>query len=63
MIAGSDDHIIPVSLNRSNFAKYQRPRSITEFKEFPDRTHFIIGQDHWEEVADHVSTWLTRVNA
>jgi alpha-beta hydrolase superfamily lysophospholipase len=61
MIAGSNDHIIPASLNRSNFAKYQRPGSVTEFKEFPGRTHFIIGQGGWEEVADYVSTWLDRV--
>jgi pimeloyl-ACP methyl ester carboxylesterase len=61
MIAGSQDHIIPPSLNRSNFAKYRRPESITEFKEFPGRTHFIIGQSGWEEVADHVSSWLDRV--
>lgn len=61
LIAGSNDHIIPASLNQSNYAKYQRPGSVTDFKEFPGRTHFIIGQSGWEEVADYVATWLDRV--
>lgn len=61
MIAGSNDHIIPASLNRSNFAKYQRPGSTTDFHEFAGRTHFIIGQNGWEEVADHIASWLDRV--
>ena len=61
LVAGSDDHIIPASLNRKNFAKYQRPGSITEFKEFPGRVHLIIGQRNWEDVADYIATWLGRV--
>ena len=58
LIAGSNDHIIPASLVRSNHARYQRPGSITDFKEYAGRTHFIIRQDHWEEVADDVRDWL-----
>jgi pimeloyl-ACP methyl ester carboxylesterase len=60
MIAGSNDHIIPASLNRSNFVKYQRPGSITDFVEFPGRTHFIIGQRNWEDVADYIWSWLDK---
>lgn len=58
MIAGLDDHIIPASLNRRNFAKYERPDSITDFREFAGRTNFIIGQSHWEEVAGFILSWL-----
>lgn len=58
LIAGSADNIIPASLNKSNHAKYQGSASITDFKEFPGRTHFIIGQKNWEEVADYVAAWL-----
>jgi alpha-beta hydrolase superfamily lysophospholipase len=58
LIAGSADHIIPAGLNRSNYARYRRPGSITDFKEFAGRTHFIIGQQSWEEVADYVESWL-----
>ena len=59
MIAGGSDHIIPAGLVRTNFARYKRPDSITEYKEFPGRGHFIIGQEGWEEVADYVLAWLT----
>lgn len=63
MVAGSSDHIIPASLNRKNFARYQRRASVTDFMEFPARTHFIIGQQGWEEVADYVHSWLGKVGA
>jgi pimeloyl-ACP methyl ester carboxylesterase len=59
MIAGGTDHIIPAGLVRTNFARYKRPDSVTEYKEFRGRTHFIIGQEGWEEVADYVVDWLT----
>jgi len=58
LIAGSADHIIPAGLNRSNYKLYQRSSSPVAFKEFPGRTHFIIGQPGWEEVADAVAAWL-----
>ena len=60
MIAGASDHIIPAGLVRSNFARYRRPGSLTELKEFPGRVHFIIGQKGWEEVADYAAAWLER---
>jgi pimeloyl-ACP methyl ester carboxylesterase len=61
MVAGGTDHIIPASLNQSNHAKYQRPGSVTDFKEYPGRNHFTIGQSGWEIVADDIAAWLDRV--
>jgi len=58
LIAGSADHIVPASLNRSNHKKYRAAGSVTDFKEFAGRDHFIIGEKNWEEVADYVGTWL-----
>ncbi len=58
LIAGSSDNIIPASLNRSNYAKYKASTSVTDFKEFAGRTHFIIGQKNWAEVADYVLAWM-----
>ena len=58
LIAGSEDHIIPAALNKSNYEKYKGSSSVTGFREFPGRTHFIIGQKNWEEVADYVLSWL-----
>ena len=58
LIAGSADNIIPASLNQTNYAKYKASPSTTDFKEFAGRTHFIIGQQGWEQVADYVLAWL-----
>jgi pimeloyl-ACP methyl ester carboxylesterase len=55
--AGGQDHIIPAALNRSNHEKYRGP-SITDFKEFAGRDHFLIGGRGWEAVADYVEAWL-----
>jgi pimeloyl-ACP methyl ester carboxylesterase len=60
MFAGSSDHIIPAGLNRTNFAKYKNNPSVTEFKEFPGRTHYGIGQMGWEEMAGFVAAWLEK---
>jgi len=60
MIAGAGDHTIPASLNRANYARYQRTPAITDFREFPGRCHFIIGQPGWEEVADFALEWIEK---
>ena|SRR6218665_251366 len=59
-IAGSKDHAIPASLNLSNYKKYSHPGSITDFKEFQDRNHFVIGQPGWQEIALHIEEWLNQ---
>lgn len=61
LITGGDkDHIIPASLNRSNHAKYKGP-SITDFKEFAGRDHFLIGSRGWQEIADYCLEWLGNI--
>jgi len=57
-IAGDKDHIIPAKLNEKNAKAYQDPASITSFREFPGRGHFICGQPDWEEVASYVHDWI-----
>jgi pimeloyl-ACP methyl ester carboxylesterase len=62
LIGGEKDHIMPASLNRQNYKRYAKSPSITEFKEFPGRTHYtVIGGKGWEEVADYALDWATRV--
>jgi pimeloyl-ACP methyl ester carboxylesterase len=58
LIAGADDHIVPAGLNRTNYARHKASASVTDFKEFSGRVHFIIGQAGWEEVAGYVQAWL-----
>lgn len=57
-IAGEKDHIIPSSLNKTNFNAYKDPGSKKDFKEFPERTHYICGQKNWQEVAEYILGWI-----
>lgn len=59
-IAGEKDNIIPASLNKKNFDAYKDANSKKEFKEFAGRTHYICGQDNWQEVADYILTWVKK---
>ena len=59
--AGEKDHIVPAVLNKSNFNKYKASSSVTEFKEFAGRDHFVIGEKGWEEVADYSLAWIEKV--
>jgi len=57
-LSGGMDHFIPSSLNYSNYKKYQYTGSVTAYKEFSDRNHFVLGQPGWEAHAQYVLDWL-----
>ena len=56
-VAGGIDHVSPPSINKSNAKKYRKSSATTDFKEFDDRSHFTLGQDGWEAVADYALEW------
>ena len=58
-VAGEKDHTVPASVVRENAYKY-KTLSITDYREFPDRTHYILGQEGWEDVADFCLNWAVR---
>lgn len=58
LIAGSSDHIIPASLNRSNFHRYDRTPAVTDFHEFAGRTHWLIADSGWPEIANYTLDWV-----
>jgi pimeloyl-ACP methyl ester carboxylesterase len=60
LVAGSNDHLIPAALNRTNWSRYKGSPSITDFKEFAGRTHFVIGQENWQELAGTIAAWLEK---
>jgi hypothetical protein len=59
-IGGEKDEIIPDKLDKKNAEHYSDKGSVTDFKEFPGRGHFICGQPGWEEVADYAANWLSQ---
>jgi pimeloyl-ACP methyl ester carboxylesterase len=56
-IAGGEDDLMPPAVNESNVKHYRHSKSITDYKEFPGRAHFTVGQAGWEEVADYALEW------
>jgi len=59
--SGSNDHSIPASLNYSNYKKYKHNSSVTDYKEFPGRNHFVLGQPGWKEDAAYILQWLSEL--
>jgi len=57
LIAASQDHLAPPSVVRANARAYRNSLAITEYLEFPGRTHFIIAQSGWQQVADRTLDW------
>lgn len=57
LIAGEDDHTVPAVVDRSAAKHYRKAAAVTDYKEFAGRSHFIIGQAGWEEVADYALRW------
>ena len=57
LVAGAQDHVIPPGIVKANRKLYRHSSAVTEYKEFPDRTHFIVGQSGWEEVANYSLDW------
>ena len=56
-IAGEEDNLMPPAVNQSNVKHYRHTKSLTDYKEFPGRSHYIVGQEGWEEVADYALEW------
>ena len=60
LISGSEDHLIPASLNYSNYKKYHTPGSVTDYQEFKGRNHFVLGQPSWRDDAAYILDWIER---
>jgi pimeloyl-ACP methyl ester carboxylesterase len=54
-ISGSEDHLMPPSLQRSN-AKHYKSETTTEVKEF-EGPHLLPAAPGWEDVADYALDW------
>lgn len=56
-IAGGADHIMPPSVNKSNAEHYRKSASLTEYREFPGRSHWTCAEPGWEQIADYALSW------
>jgi alpha-beta hydrolase superfamily lysophospholipase len=60
LVSGGHDHISPPSVVRANFNLYRKSRAVTDYKEYPERTHYTLGESGWEQVADFSLDWAVR---
>ena len=57
LIAGGRDHTAPAVVTKANYNLFGKSKAVTAYREYPDRTHWTIAQDGWEEVADYALEW------
>jgi pimeloyl-ACP methyl ester carboxylesterase len=57
VIGGEKDVIMPAALSRKIFRKHQASSCVTAYQEFSGRSHYIIAENGWEEVADFAINW------
>jgi pimeloyl-ACP methyl ester carboxylesterase len=61
IIAGEHDHTVPPAVAKSTFDEYRDSPATTGFVEFPGRSHLLMTDEGWEEVAHYIAGWLDRV--
>jgi hypothetical protein len=57
LIGCGQDHVVPAKVDEEMAKKGGKAPAVTEFKEFPERSHYTVGQEGWEEVADYAIEW------
>ena len=61
IITGEIDHVVPPAIGEAIVKKYRKSGSpaIVDYKTYPGRTHRLVSQDGWEEIADYALDWAT----
>jgi hypothetical protein len=59
-ITGGSDHIMPLSVNKSNAKQYRKSPAITDYFEFEGRDLWTCGAPGWEAVADYALDWALK---
>jgi pimeloyl-ACP methyl ester carboxylesterase len=61
LVAGGKDRVVPSSMVKANFDSYRESKAETDYKEFPNQTHFSLLRE--TKVADYALGWaLCRSN-
>jgi pimeloyl-ACP methyl ester carboxylesterase len=63
LMAGAIDRTVPAALNRANHRAYAGSGAVTEWLELPHRSHWVIAEPGWEEVADRSLDWARKRGA
>lgn len=57
LVAGGKDRVVPSSIVKANFDSYRESKAETDYKEFPEQTHFTLVHDALQKVPDYVLGW------
>lgn len=60
-IGGENDTIFPARFSQRIAGAYKDPNSTTDFKSFAGRSHYVCGEKGWQEVADYILAWLSKL--
>lgn len=61
MISGAKDRTVPLPTVFANYRKQRKAAaSLTDYKAFPKRSHYLCNEPRWEEVADFAFEWAER---
>jgi len=57
LIAGGEDRTVTAKMNLKNYKRYRGSEAVTDYQSFEGRSHWIIAEPGWEEVADYAIDW------
>ncbi len=57
LVAGGKDRVVPSSMVKANFDSYRESKAETDYKEYPDQSHFTLVHDALQKVPDYVLGW------
>ncbi|WP_068272714.1 alpha/beta hydrolase [Aldersonia kunmingensis] len=57
LISADKDHVAPPAIQKAALRKYAKGTALVERVEYPGRTHRLVSQDGWEEIADYALSW------
>ena len=60
VITGDKDHVVPPAVGKAIVKRYRKSGpAVVDYREFAGRTHRLVSQDGWEEIADVALAWAT----
>jgi pimeloyl-ACP methyl ester carboxylesterase len=59
LIGGENDRTVEPGMVRQNFKRYATSPALTEIVSFPARSHFLIAEPGWEDIADAALEWAS----
>ncbi len=65
VITGDQDHVVPPAIGQAIVARYRAAGgpAVVDYREYPGRTHRLVSQDGWEQIADEALAWAVAQGA